>query len=36
MKALSMPSVTIALVAEAVGGIGYNAMMNHRDQLASA
>lgn len=36
MKALSMQRVTIALLAVAVGGIGYNAMMNHRDQEAYA
>ncbi|MDN4500128.1 hypothetical protein QYE73_22835 [Pseudomonas mosselii] len=36
MKALSMQSVTVALLAVAVTGIGYNTMMNHRHQVAYA
>lgn len=36
MKALSIQRVTIALLALAVIGIGYNALMNHRDQEAFA
>ena len=36
MKALSMQSVTTALIAAAVIAIGYIALMNHRDQAAYA